>query len=83
MRFINEIDEALHRSECVKPNGDPAISLRRLEQNVMRKEIREDDLQRFFIKYKSYTTEEIEEICNKIYHPTPKDDNEQYYVRLK
>lgn len=83
MRFINSIDEALHRSECIKPNGDPAISLRRLRQQVRRKEIREEDLQSFFIKYKSYSTVEIAEICDKIYRPTPEDEAGQYFVRLK
>lgn len=85
MRFLNDIDELLHRSECIRPDGAPAISLRRLREYIRNSAmvVGERELQHHFKKYKTYSKEEIEDICNKIYRPTPQEEKDRHYIRLK
>lgn len=84
-RYLNLIDEMLHRSECIRPDGTPAISLRRLREYIRNSAvvIDEDELQAYLTTHKSYSAAEITDICNKVYRPTPQDERGRYYIRLK
>lgn len=82
MRFINHIDELLHRSECIRTDGTPAISIRRLREYIRNSAVRikESELRTYFKTHKTYSDEEIKNICDKLYRPTPADEQSNCFV---